>query len=87
MTSEGLGEVFKGDFTDTYAGKCPLVLMGGRMNPSSVRRRGARTPIGASNKFIKLLILRCTLTSASGYSNYNESGHMDQRGALGTPCF
>ena len=48
MTSERLGEMFKGDSADTCAGKFPLVSMGGRTNPSSVRRRGARTPIGAS---------------------------------------
>ena len=29
MTSEGLGEVFKGDSADTCVGKFPLVLMGG----------------------------------------------------------
>ena len=28
MTSEGLGEVFKGDSADMRAGKFPLVLMG-----------------------------------------------------------
>jgi hypothetical protein len=28
MTSEGLGEVFKGESADTHAGKFPLVLMG-----------------------------------------------------------
>jgi hypothetical protein len=32
MTSEGLGEVFKGDSADTCAGKFPLVSMGGRAN-------------------------------------------------------
>jgi hypothetical protein len=30
MTSEGLGEVFRGDSADMYAGKCPLMSMGGR---------------------------------------------------------
>jgi hypothetical protein len=30
MTSEGLGEMFKGDSADTCAGKFPLVSMGGR---------------------------------------------------------
>jgi hypothetical protein len=29
MTSEGLGESFKGDFTDTCSKKIPLVSMGG----------------------------------------------------------
>jgi hypothetical protein len=32
MTSDGLGEVFKGDSADTCAGKFPLVLMWGRAN-------------------------------------------------------
>ena len=32
MTSEGLGEVFKGDSADMCAGKFPLVSMGGRVN-------------------------------------------------------
>ena len=32
MTSEGLGEVFKGDSADMCAGKFLLVLMGGRAN-------------------------------------------------------
>jgi hypothetical protein len=32
MTSEVLGEVLKGDSTDTCAGKFPLVSMGGQAN-------------------------------------------------------
>jgi hypothetical protein len=32
MTSEGLGEVFKGYSADTCAGKFPLVSMGGQAN-------------------------------------------------------
>jgi hypothetical protein len=32
MTSEGLGEVFKGDSADTCTGKFPLVSMGGQGN-------------------------------------------------------
>ena len=47
MTSERLVEMFKGDSADICAGKFPLVSMGGRADTSSVRRRGARTPIGA----------------------------------------
>ena len=43
MTSERSGEMFKGDEE-----KFPLVSMGGRADPSSVRTQGARTPIGAS---------------------------------------
>ena len=30
MTSEGLGEMFEGDSTDTHSRKFALVLMGGR---------------------------------------------------------
>ena len=32
MTSEGLGEMFKGDSADTCGGKFPLMSMGGRAN-------------------------------------------------------
>jgi hypothetical protein len=39
-----LGEVFEGDSADTFAGKFPLVSMGGRANGQAC----ARTPIGAS---------------------------------------
>ena len=38
MTSEGLGEVLKGDSADMCAEKFPLVLMGGRGNLSSERK-------------------------------------------------
>ena len=38
----------KGDSSDACAGKFPLVSIGERADPSSVRRRGARTPIGAT---------------------------------------
>ena len=51
MTSEGLGEMFEGDSADMCAGKYPVVSMGGRVDPSGVHRRGARTPIGASGNF------------------------------------
>ena len=30
MTSEGLGEMFEGDYADTCSGKLPIVSMGGR---------------------------------------------------------
>ena len=43
--------MFEGDSADMCAGKFPLVSMGGRVDPSSVRRRGVRTPIGASGNF------------------------------------
>ena len=41
MTSEGLAEIFEGDLTDTWAEKCPLMLMGGRATLFSMRRLGA----------------------------------------------
>ena len=48
ISSYQLGEMFEGDFTDTCVRKFSLVLKGGQADPSSVRRRGARTPIGTS---------------------------------------
>ena len=44
MSSERLGEMFKGDSADMCAGKFPLVLMGGGVDPSSVSRWGAEDP-------------------------------------------
>ena len=46
MTSEGLGEMFEGDSSDT--GKFPLMLMGGRTEGLVCADPRARTPIGAS---------------------------------------
>jgi hypothetical protein len=40
--------VFKGYSADMRAGKFPLVSIGGRADTSSVRSRGARTPIGVN---------------------------------------
>ena len=51
MTSEGLGEVFKGDFADTCAGKFPLVSMGGRANAQACAD-GERGPPSARVEFI-----------------------------------
>ena len=51
MTAEMLGEMFKGDSADMCAGKFPLVSMGGRADPSNVRRWGARTPHRREWKF------------------------------------
>ena len=51
MTSERLGEMFKVDSADMCARKLPLMSMGGRAETSSVHRRGARTPLGASGSF------------------------------------
>ena len=57
MTLEGLGEVFKGDSADTCAGKFSLVSMGGQADPSSVCKRGARTPIGASGNYLSDVLI------------------------------
>ena len=61
MTSEGLGDMFKGASADTFT----LVVMGGRADPSSVRRRGARTPIGASGNLCKHLSSYGTITTTT----------------------
>ena len=52
MTSEGLGEMFEGDSTDTLARKFPLVSMGGQAEGLACTEPVARTPIGASENFI-----------------------------------
>jgi hypothetical protein len=51
MTSEGLGEMFVGDFADTCSEKFRLVLMGGRVEGLACADPGARTSIGASGNF------------------------------------
>ena len=56
MTSEGLGEVFKGYSADMCAGKFPLVSMGGRAEGLACEDPGARTPIGASGNFLSINI-------------------------------
>ena len=43
MTSEGLGEMFEGDSADMFAGKIPLVSMGGRAEGLACADPGART--------------------------------------------
>ena len=50
MTSEQLGEMFKGDTVDTCAGKFPLVSMGGRAN-RQVCADGERGPPSARAEF------------------------------------
>ena len=52
MTFEGLGEMFKGDSADTWAGKFPLMLMGGRVEGLACADPGARTPIGVSGNYL-----------------------------------
>jgi hypothetical protein len=48
MTSEGLGEIFEGDYADMCADKFPLVLMGCRADDLACADLGGRTPIGTS---------------------------------------
>ena len=52
MTSKGLGEMFEVDSADMFAGKFPLMSMGGRAQGLACTDPGARTPIGASGNLI-----------------------------------
>ena len=52
MTSEGLGEVFKGDSADTCTRKFALVLMGGRANGQACAD-GERGPPSARAELTK----------------------------------
>ena len=57
MTSEGLGEMFEGDSADTFAGKFPLMSLGGGAEGLACADPGARTPIvvsGNSFSFIRM---------------------------------
>ena len=51
MTSERLGEMFKGDSADMCVGKFPLVSMGSQAEGLACEDPGARAPIGASGTF------------------------------------
>ena len=53
MTSEGLGEMFEGDSADTYAGKFPLVSMGGRADRQACAD-GERGPPSARAELVQL---------------------------------
>ena len=44
MTSEGLGEMFEGNFADTCAEEIPLVSMGGTSNPVKYVQTGSEDP-------------------------------------------
>ena len=48
MTSDGLGEMFKGDSAETCAGKFPLMSMGVQAEGLVLADPEVRTPIGAS---------------------------------------
>ena len=55
MTYEGLGKMFEGDSADTFAGKFPLMLMGGRAECLACAVPGARTPIGVSGNYASFI--------------------------------
>ena len=57
MTSEGLGNMFVRDSADTCTGKFQLTSMGGREEGLACADQGARTPIGASENLLCILIL------------------------------
>ena len=48
MTSEGLREMFEGDYADMCAGKVLFMSMEGRAEGLACADPGAKTPIGAS---------------------------------------
>ena len=69
MTSEGLGEMFEGDYADTCGGKFLLMLMGGRAEGLTCADPGGRTPIGLSGNFnISRLQQQCINVSTSLFS-------------------
>jgi hypothetical protein len=53
MTSEGLGEVFKGDSADTCGGKFPLLSMGGRVNGQACEVTVREDPHRRERKFLQ----------------------------------
>ena len=87
MTLEGLGEVFKGDSADMCAGKFLLVSMGERADPSSVLRRGARTPIGAGRICLIFMtpgkVREAQESSSDAYDDEEEKKKREKIEALG----
>jgi hypothetical protein len=65
MTSEGLGEVFKGDAADMCAGKFPLVSMGGRADRQACAD-GERGPPSARAEFFYMLMVLAACTFLLG---------------------
>jgi hypothetical protein len=55
MTSEGLGEVCKGDSADMCAGKSPLVSMGGRANGQACADGERGPPSARADIFISFV--------------------------------
>ena len=50
MTSEWLGEMFEGDFDDTFADIIVLMLIGDK----PLNESGARTPMGVRGNYTKI---------------------------------
>ena len=58
--SKGLGEIFEGDFADTCTEKIIFVSMGGRLDLSRVRTRGAKNsflPLSAVFNFLPVRVV------------------------------
>ena len=72
-TSEGLGEMFEGDFADTCANKFPLVLMGAeqRVERAQTQERG---PPSVAAEITNILLIFSTFfffqKSKIQYSNF-----------------
>ena len=58
MTSEGLGEMFEGDYADMCADKFPLVSMGAEQGVKRAQT-GKQDPIGAGGYFFFYLATAC----------------------------
>ena len=54
MTSEGLGEMFEGDFADMCAGKFPLVSMGGRAEGLTCETREQGPPSALAEIYVNI---------------------------------
>ena len=63
MTSQGLGEMFQGDYADMCAGKFPLLSMGAeqRVSRAQTRERGPHRREGKFHKRM-LFLLKASLT-------------------------
>ena len=66
MNSEGLGEVFKGDSADMFAGKFPFVSMGGRANGQACAD-GERGPPSARAEIFSPVIMAKSVKIVSIY--------------------
>jgi hypothetical protein len=82
MTSEGLGEVFKGDFSDTCAGKFPLVSMGGRANGQACADGERGPPSARAEILLKHSFFRISLYNVAAWADVEKvaaSGHLVPR--------